>query len=54
MLVYHRVRVAIGRPYWIDRGRKLQYKGRKAKILITELTDYCQNQIAKLLKEGVI
>lgn len=52
MLVYHRVNVAIGSPYWIDKTQKLQYKGKKAKILATELTDYCQNQIIELLKVG--
>ncbi|MCC0175488.1 1-acyl-sn-glycerol-3-phosphate acyltransferase [Waterburya agarophytonicola K14] len=52
MLVYHRVNVAIGRPYLISKSKKQEYKGRQAKILATELTNYCQDRITELLKEG--
>lgn len=52
MLVYHRVHVAIGRPYLLDCQQKAQYKGKQAKILATELTNYCQDQITELLKKG--
>ena len=53
MLIYHRVRVAVGRPYSIDAAQKQEYKGRKAKILAKELTDYCQAQITELLKKEI-
>ena len=52
MLVYHRVNVLVGRPYLINRAQKQEYKGKQAKILATDLTNYCQNQITELLKEG--
>lgn len=52
MLVYHRVNVSIGRPYLINKSQKQAYKGKQAKILATDLTNYCQNQIAELLKKG--
>ncbi|MEL6579401.1 MAG: lysophospholipid acyltransferase family protein, partial [Cyanobacteria bacterium J06621_12] len=52
MLVYHRVHVAIGRPYLINSAQKQEYKGREAKKLALDLTDYCQDQITDLLKQG--
>jgi 1-acyl-sn-glycerol-3-phosphate acyltransferase len=52
MIVYHRVKLLIGRPYWIDRTKKQQYKGKQAKILTQDLTDYCQQQIQDLLDQG--
>ena len=52
MLVYHRVKVLIGRPYLINTAQKQGYKGKQAKILATDLTNYCQNQITELLQEG--
>lgn len=53
MLVYHRVNVAIGHPYSITKAKKQEYKGKQAKVLATELTDYCQNQITELLKKEI-
>ena len=53
MLIYHRVHVAVGRPYLINKARKQEYKGRKAKVLATDLTDYCQTQITELLKKEI-
>ncbi len=52
MLVYHRVKVLIGRPYLIDRAKKQEYKGKQAKKLAIDLTQYCQSQITELLIEG--
>lgn len=52
MLIYHRVNVSFGRPYLINSARKQEYKGKQAKILATDLTNYCQDRITELLKEG--
>ncbi|MEN9565533.1 MAG: hypothetical protein RLZZ69_729, partial [Cyanobacteriota bacterium] len=52
MLVYHRVHVLIGRPYLINPLQKQEYKGKQAKLLTRDLTNYCQAQITELLKEG--
>ena len=52
MLVYHRVHVLIGRPYLINTAQKQEYKGKQAKRLALDLTNYCQDQITELLKEG--
>ena len=53
MLIYHRVHVAIGQPYLITKAQKQEYKGRQAKVLATDLTNYCQNRITELLKERI-
>ena len=52
MLIYHRAHVLIGRPYLINPERKQEYKGRQAKQLALELTDYCQDRITDLLGKG--
>ena len=52
MLVYHRAKVLIGKPYSIDATQKQEYKGRRAKELALDLTEYCQERITQLLKEG--
>lgn len=54
MLIYHRVKVLIGCPYLIDTHQKQQYKGKQAKKLTIDLTQYCQNQITELLREGCV
>ena len=53
MLIYHRVHVAIGRPYLINKAQKQKYKGKQAKALATDLTNYCQTQITELLQEAI-
>jgi 1-acyl-sn-glycerol-3-phosphate acyltransferase len=52
MLVYHRVNVLIGRPYLIRANTKLEYKGKQAKKLVVDLSQYCESQITELLQEG--
>ncbi|MGF1541423.1 MAG: lysophospholipid acyltransferase family protein [Pleurocapsa sp.] len=52
MLIYHRVQVLIGRPYFINAEQKLEYQGKQAKQLANHLTDYCQEQIQQLLQQG--
>lgn len=52
MLIYHRAKVLVGKPYWISATQKQEYKGKQAKELALDLTEYCQTQITQLLKEG--
>ena len=52
MLIYHRVHVSIGRPYLINTAQKQEYRGRQAKQLALDLTNYCQDRITDLLQEG--
>ena len=52
LVVYRRVNVLIGRPYWIgDRDRE-QYQGKQAKAIVTAITQHCQTEIAQLLHRG--
>lgn len=52
MIVYHRVKVLIGRPYWIGEPQKKAYKGKQAKNLAMDLTSYCEEEIQELLIKG--
>jgi 1-acyl-sn-glycerol-3-phosphate acyltransferase len=52
LVIYHRVAVLIGRPYWIKLDEKEKYQGKKAKTVVADLTEYCHSQIAHLLREG--
>lgn len=52
VIVYQRVNVLIGRPYWITVERQQQYRGKKAKAVVAELTEHCQGEIAQLLQRG--
>ncbi|MCC3593152.1 lysophospholipid acyltransferase family protein [Microcoleus sp. PH2017_28_MFU_U_A] len=54
VIVYQRVNVLIGRPYWITVDRQQQYRGKKAKAVVAELTEHCQGEIAQLLDRGCV
>jgi 1-acyl-sn-glycerol-3-phosphate acyltransferase len=52
LIVYQRVNVLIGRPYWITVDRQQQYRGKQAKAVVAELTEHCHGEIAQLLQQG--
>jgi 1-acyl-sn-glycerol-3-phosphate acyltransferase len=52
LVIYRRVNVLIGQPYWITPQRQQQYQGKQAKQAVLDLTTYCQTQIAELLRQG--
>jgi len=54
VIVYQRVNVLIGRPYWITVDRQQQYRGKQAKVVVAELTEHCQGEIAQLLDRGCL
>jgi 1-acyl-sn-glycerol-3-phosphate acyltransferase len=54
VIVYQRVNILIGRPYWITVDRQQQYRGKKAKAVVAELTEHCQGEIAQLLDRGCL
>ncbi|MCC3419047.1 MAG: 1-acyl-sn-glycerol-3-phosphate acyltransferase [Microcoleus sp. PH2017_29_MFU_D_A] len=54
VIVYQRVNILIGRPYWITVDRQQQYRGKKAKAVVAELTEHCQGEIAQLLERGCV
>jgi 1-acyl-sn-glycerol-3-phosphate acyltransferase len=51
LVIYRRVAVLIGRPYWITPQHQEQYHGKQAKNVVNELTDYCHDEIATLLAD---
>jgi 1-acyl-sn-glycerol-3-phosphate acyltransferase len=52
MVVYRRMSVQIGRPCWITPSQREHYQGKQAKTVVADLTDYCQQEIATLLRQG--
>ncbi|HEY9297196.1 MAG TPA: lysophospholipid acyltransferase family protein [Phormidium sp.] len=52
LVVYQRVHVLIGRPYWITSSVREEYKGKRMKTSVAELIDYCQTEIGELLRQG--
>jgi 1-acyl-sn-glycerol-3-phosphate acyltransferase len=53
-IVYRRVNVLIGRPYRIGPQLQSRYRGREAKAIVTDLTAYCETEIASLLRRGCL
>jgi 1-acyl-sn-glycerol-3-phosphate acyltransferase len=52
LVIYRRLAVLVGRPYWISHQQQLEYQGKQAKEIVAELTHYCQEEIAQLLRQG--
>lgn len=52
LVIYRRVAVLIGRPYWIMQQHKEKYQGKQGKIVVAELTQHCHDEISKLLHQG--
>ncbi|WP_414552049.1 lysophospholipid acyltransferase family protein [Anabaena sp. CCY 0017] len=52
LVIYNRVAVLIGRPYWITPQHQQKYHGKQAKNVVNELTKHCQDEIASLLVQG--
>lgn len=52
LVLYHQVRVAIGRPIRITSAQKQDYHGRKALNWVNELTASCQQEIRSLLNQA--
>lgn len=52
LVIYRRVTVLIGRPYWITKRQQQQYQGKQAKTVVADLTHHCQAEIASLLQQG--
>lgn len=52
LIIYSRVAVLIGRPYWIKAQHHKQYQGKQAKSVVAEVTDHCHSEIVNLLRKG--
>ncbi|ELR99302.1 1-acyl-sn-glycerol-3-phosphate acyltransferase [Gloeocapsa sp. PCC 73106] len=51
VVVYERVDVLIGHPYWITALHQAKYRGEQRKRLAYDLRDYCRQEIITMLKE---
>lgn len=49
---YRHVHLLVGHPYQITAKQQQQYQGKQAKLMVNQLTDYCQAEITQLLQQG--
>lgn len=54
LVIYSRVAVCIGRPYWITQSQRQKYQGKQAKTVVADLTNHCQVEIANLLRQACL
>lgn len=52
LVIYKRVNVLIGRPFWISQSQREQYQGKQARSLVADLTHQCCTEIDDLLRMG--
>lgn len=52
VVLYQRITVSIGRPYWITPIAQAQYQGKQAKLIIRHLSDHCHQEISNLLQQS--
>ena len=52
LVLYRRVAVLIGRPYWITPQHHQKYHGKQARTVVAELTEHCHGEISTLLRQG--
>jgi 1-acyl-sn-glycerol-3-phosphate acyltransferase len=52
LVIYRRVAVLIGRPYWITPQHQKKYHGKQARTVVAELTEHCHGEISRLLRQG--
>lgn len=52
LVLYRRVHLLMGRPYWITASQREHYQGKGAKAVVAELTNYCHTEINDLLRQG--
>lgn len=52
MVIYHRVNIMIGKPYYIVSSKRQEYQGKYAKIFVNEFSDQIRGEIAEMLRQG--
>lgn len=52
LVIYHRVAILVGHPYWITAQHQQAYRGKQARTIVEELTQTCESQITDLLRQG--
>lgn len=48
MVIYQRVDIFVGRPVWVSASQRQAFQGKQARLMVTELTNYCQSEIKEL------
>lgn len=49
VVIYQRVNVLVGHPFWVTAAQRERYHGKQAKGVVTDLINYCQSEIHQLL-----
>ncbi|WP_138498695.1 lysophospholipid acyltransferase family protein [Nostoc sp. PA-18-2419] len=52
LVIYRRVAVLIGHPYWITPQHQKRYRGKQARTVVAEVTKHCQKEVSNLLRQG--
>lgn len=52
MVLYRRLSILVGRPYWMTSSVRQAYQGKQAKTTIANLVDFCHTEIATLVHQG--
>ncbi|MEH2067791.1 MAG: 1-acyl-sn-glycerol-3-phosphate acyltransferase [Nostoc sp.] len=52
LVIYRRVAVLIGRPYWITPQHQKRYRGKQARTVVAEVTEHCHTEVSNLLRQG--
>ncbi|MDF5712225.1 MAG: 1-acyl-sn-glycerol-3-phosphate acyltransferase [Nostoc sp. S4] len=52
LVIYRRVAVLIGRPYWITPQDRKKYRGKQARTVVAEVTEHCHKEVSDLLHQG--
>ncbi len=51
LVLYQRLNLVIGRPYWITPRHRQHYHSKQAQDLVTQLNQHCRQEIARLLRQ---
>lgn len=52
MVIYKRVNLLVGRPFWVTPPQQRQYQGKHARSMVNALTEHIHGEIAQLLDQG--
>lgn len=52
LVIYHRVNLFMGRPYWLNLSSQESYKGKAVKTRVADLTQHCHTEISSFLDQA--
>jgi 1-acyl-sn-glycerol-3-phosphate acyltransferase len=50
MVIYQRVDILVGHPIWVNAEQRQAFQGKQAKLMVNQLTEYCQTEIKELMQ----